>query len=162
MIALDYIICSLNCPFCCSAWFDLTTGLQFRSRLVWPDSEIKSSPKFSKSCQKLASADITLKVIFNSAQKVTVHLGYFWKKICSQELSKIAQSGHTDYAPDPFHFQLAARVQQCDQMAKFFCSIFGHLQQIKFAQQQKFGQSRIIICQMLHKLFILGSKDCED
>ena len=35
-------------------------------------------------------------MLFKRAQKVTKHLGYFWKKICSQELSKIAQSGHTE------------------------------------------------------------------
>ena len=34
-------------------------------------------------------------MFYKRAQKVTVHLGYFWKKICRQELSKIAQSGHT-------------------------------------------------------------------
>ena len=28
-------------------------------------------------------------------QKVNKYSGYFWKKICSQELPKIAQSGHT-------------------------------------------------------------------
>ena len=32
---------------------------------------------------------------FKRAQKVNMHLGYFFKKICHQELSKIAQSGHT-------------------------------------------------------------------
>ena len=31
------------------------------------------------------------------AQKVTLHLGYFWKKVCHQELSKIAQFDHTAY-----------------------------------------------------------------
>ena len=30
------------------------------------------------------------------AQKVTTKFGYFLKKICHQDLSKIAQSGHTD------------------------------------------------------------------
>ena len=30
-------------------------------------------------------------------QKVTKHLGYFWRTICYQELSKIAESGHTIY-----------------------------------------------------------------
>ena len=28
--------------------------------------------------------------------RVTKHLSYFWKKYCHQELSKIAQSNHTD------------------------------------------------------------------
>ena len=35
-------------------------------------------------------------ILFNIAQKVTNVLGYFCKQICYQELSKIAQSGHTD------------------------------------------------------------------
>ena len=34
-------------------------------------------------------------MISKRAQKVTVHLGYFWKKICSQDLSKMAQCVHT-------------------------------------------------------------------
>ena len=32
---------------------------------------------------------------FSKAQIVITYLGYFFKKICYQELSKIAQSGHT-------------------------------------------------------------------
>ena len=28
------------------------------------------------------------------AEEITIYLGNFWKKICVQELSKIAQSGH--------------------------------------------------------------------
>ena len=34
-------------------------------------------------------------MLFIVAQKVVKYLGYFRSKICSQELSKIAQSGHT-------------------------------------------------------------------
>ena len=34
-------------------------------------------------------------MVSKRAKKVTVHLGYFWKNICRQELSKIVQSGHT-------------------------------------------------------------------
>ena len=34
---------------------------------------------------------------FKASQKVIYYLGYFWEKICCQELSKIAQSGHTDH-----------------------------------------------------------------
>ena len=33
--------------------------------------------------------------VFKAAQKVNIQLGYFSKKICHQELSKIIQSGHT-------------------------------------------------------------------
>ena len=53
--------------------------------------------------------------------------------------------------------------RQCDQMViYFFCSIFGHLQQIKVAQQQKFGLSMIFLAQMLNKPLRIGSKDYED
>ena len=38
---------------------------------------------------------------------------------------------------------------QCDQMIKFSCSIFGHCQQIKIAQQQKLGQN-VFLAQMLN------------
>ena len=34
-------------------------------------------------------------MFFKIAQKVAKYLSYFCKKICSQELSKIAESGHT-------------------------------------------------------------------
>ena len=37
-------------------------------------------------------------------------------------------------------------------MVQFFCSIFGHLQKIKFAQLQQFGQNSIFCCQMLINL----------
>ena len=30
------------------------------------------------------------------ALSITIYIGYFYKKICHQELSKIAKSGHTD------------------------------------------------------------------
>ena len=44
---------------------------------MWPDVEAKSWSKYSKA------------VFFKIAQKVTLHLVYFCKKICQQELSKI-------------------------------------------------------------------------
>ena len=66
-------------------------------RLVWPEIEVKSSQKFSRMAQKVATVVSTWKVMFfKRVPKVTRHLGYFWKKICQQELSKIVQSGHTD------------------------------------------------------------------
>ena len=34
-------------------------------------------------------------MVFTTAQKVTKHLGYFYNKICCQEIPKIAKSGHT-------------------------------------------------------------------
>ena len=62
---------------------------------VRPDDEIKSSPIYSKSCPK--SRRISFKYnsdIFQNSQIVATDLGYFCKKI-SQDLSKIAQFGHT-------------------------------------------------------------------
>ena len=47
---------------------------------------------------------------------------------------------------------------QCDQMVKNFCSIFGHLQQIKIAKQQNLAETKIFL-QMLHKHLKIGSKD---
>ena len=35
--------------------------------------------------------------VFKTDQKVNIHLGYLSKKMCQQELSKIAQSGHTAF-----------------------------------------------------------------
>ena len=60
---------------------------------VCPDAEIQSSPSFFKSCQNLAIADFTKNMLFfKKAPTVIVHLGYIWKKICSQDLSEIAQT----------------------------------------------------------------------
>ena len=64
--------------------------------LVWPDAEILSRPNISKSCRKSSYSSLCKKMdVFKTAQTVNIHLGYFCKKICHQELSKIAQSGHT-------------------------------------------------------------------
>ena len=42
-------------------------------------------------------SSLTHKVtFFKIAQKVAKYLGYFGKKICHHEISKIAQSGHTE------------------------------------------------------------------
>ena len=34
-------------------------------------------------------------MLVTEAQKVVINLGYFLKKLCHQDFSKIAQSGHT-------------------------------------------------------------------
>ena len=69
----------------------------YLSRAVWPDPEIESSPKNSKSCPKRNYTSLCMKMdVFRTAPKVNIHLGYFCKKICHQELPKIAISGHTD------------------------------------------------------------------
>ena len=52
---------------------------------VWPDAEIKSSPKYSKCCPKLTMHYFTWAVmLFKRAQKVTEHLDYLWKKFFCQ------------------------------------------------------------------------------
>ena len=62
---------------------------------AWPDVGIKSCSNFSQSCPKwVATAVFVYKARFYNSQKVTKYLGYFSKKICHQEVSKIAQSGH--------------------------------------------------------------------
>ena len=38
--------------------------------------------------------------VSKAGQKVSKHFGYFCKEICQQELSKIAQSGHTGSVDD--------------------------------------------------------------
>ena len=38
-------------------------------------------------------------MFFKIAQKLVIHLGYFCMNIFHQELSKIAQSGHTGLTP---------------------------------------------------------------
>ena len=52
----------------------------------------KSSPIVSWVAQKITWTVFTQKVMFSKYPK---HLGYLWKIICRQELSKIPKSGHT-------------------------------------------------------------------
>ena len=55
----------------------------FRSKPVGPDAEIKSGPKFA---QKSKHSSIYMKMnVFKTAQKVSIYLGYLWKKICHQK-----------------------------------------------------------------------------
>ena len=61
----------------------------------WPDARIKSCPIFPKSYPKSRHSSLTYKVtFFKIAQKVATYFGYFCKKNCKTNLSKIAQSGH--------------------------------------------------------------------
>ena len=60
---------------------------------VWPDFNITSSLIFPKVAQKVLNWKVPF---FKIVLKVTKYLGFFLKKICSQYLSKYAQSGHTD------------------------------------------------------------------
>ena len=60
--------------------------------------ELKVAQLSPKVAQKVGAAIFSKKVtFFNSAQKATKYLGYLLKKICHKYLSKIAQSGCTDY-----------------------------------------------------------------
>ena len=72
----------------CSSW------LGCRKFDVRPESErkpartdlgVKSSLIFFESCQKVSTSNIAK------------YFGYFCKELCSQELSKIPQPGHTDW-----------------------------------------------------------------
>ena len=57
----------------------------------------KSCPNVSNSCPISNHSSLNSKSeIFNIAQRVSKYLRYFCKKICCQELSKMAQSGHTE------------------------------------------------------------------
>ena len=50
----------------------------------------------SNIAQKVAEVGFYFKnAIFQWGPKVTKYLGFFYKKICTRDLSKIAQSGHT-------------------------------------------------------------------
>ena len=66
---------------------------------VWPDAWFKVAQMFSKVVLIISKPVFTLIDHFKIAQKSTIFLGYFWEWICCQELSKIAQSGHTDHPP---------------------------------------------------------------
>ena len=50
---------------------------------------------FSKVAKIISNAVRTLIDLFQNSTKVNNFLGYFWERICCQELSKIEQSGHT-------------------------------------------------------------------
>ena len=54
---------------------------------------------FPKIAQNVTTETLPiLRVIFlKIAQKVDWYFGYFWNKICPKDLSKIAQSGHTNW-----------------------------------------------------------------
>ena len=65
-------------------------------RPVWPDARMKSSPIFTKVAQIGAEeAFYAKRYVFTIAQKVAQYLSLFCKRICLQDFSKVAQSGHT-------------------------------------------------------------------
>ena len=72
--------------------------IERRSYTVWPDIGIKSSRNISKSCPKSCHSRYYLKLkFFKMAQKVTKYFAYICTKICSQEILKITQSGHSGH-----------------------------------------------------------------
>ena len=71
-----------------------------------PDDWIQSCPNLSKSCPKSSHSSFYLKIAsFKITWKVSNYFGYFCKKICRQELSKIAQSGHTGPSSNRFKWR---------------------------------------------------------
>ena len=59
------------------------------------DENVAQSPP--KVAQNSHSSFYLNRDVFHKIPKVTKYSGYFCMIICSQELSKIAQSGHTDH-----------------------------------------------------------------
>ena len=59
---------------------------------------------FPKFAPKLATVVFTCECCFQNHPKVSKYLGYFSKKICPHELSKIAQSGHTGHTYNKNNF----------------------------------------------------------
>ena len=65
---------------------------------VWPDVEVKSSPNFRKVIQKwlVSHSNFYLKSdVFQNSPKRHHAFGQICEKIFHQELSRVAQSGHT-------------------------------------------------------------------
>ena len=63
---------------------------------MWPDGRIKSIPFSSNVAKNVDTTVFTLKVmLLKKPKQFSKYLGYFCNKICRQELSKIAQSGHS-------------------------------------------------------------------
>ena len=80
------------------AFWSCTLCCLFYLKPVWADG-VKSSPIFSESCPKSSQYSFFIIVrFFEIAQKVINHLGFFCYKFCCQDLSKIAQSGHTAWS----------------------------------------------------------------
>ena len=78
-------------------WINFCKSTFAKSRSMWPDVGIKSSQIFPPNLPKRSNSSFNLKCdLFKITQNVSEYLGYFCTEICHQELSKIAQSGHTD------------------------------------------------------------------
>ena len=83
----------------------------FEAVPVWPDARLKSSSIFTKVSQKKPKLFLHLKRGFRKAHKVAQCLGYFCKRICLQDFSKVAQSDYT--------VQFVPNGDQCDQIGQF-------------------------------------------
>ena len=68
---------------------------RFETWSVWRYVEIQRTPNFTISNQKSSQPVFLKRVVFQRAQKVNKYFGNFSKKLCHQNLLKIAQSGHT-------------------------------------------------------------------
>ena len=73
-------------------------------------------------CLNKSTAVFTLIDIFNqNSQKSKIFLGYFSKRICCQELSKIAQSGPTGLLTHSLSF---SRMHKCSPGLEFILRVF--------------------------------------
>ena len=85
----------------CSPWRGKKQTRLLKRRTGWrsmrPNDAIKSSQNSPNVAQKVATVVFTLVLMINQQPKQVTrrYFGYFCKKICHQDLSKIAQSGHT-------------------------------------------------------------------
>ena len=88
--------------------FSFQKGIKTKGKLVRFVLSFTSSPVqcdqmlilkvthfFPKVAQKVATVVFSSKIVFCKKPKIHNYLSYFCKKICHQELSRIAQSGHT-------------------------------------------------------------------
>ena len=67
---------------------------------VWPVVRIKCCPKFPKVAQKATQQFFLKNDVFKVAQNDTQYLGYFCRKFWHQEVSEMAQSGHTGHTSE--------------------------------------------------------------
>ena len=87
-------MCALYIPFANQKQFGAPTKLTTSATR----RKTKKCPIIPKSCPKRATTVFFLKsAVFNMSSKAPKYLGYFLKKICHQEFSKIAQSGRTAF-----------------------------------------------------------------
>ena len=65
-------------------------------QLQWVQDSVTRWWKFSKVAQSSEQTVLSLKDVIQETLRVSKYFGRFWKKICHLEVSKIAQSGHTE------------------------------------------------------------------